>query len=291
MNETPGPHGLQAQQDTHDSQDPHDSHDSQATPGQPGSTATGRPLRVVLVEDSLTIRRQLIPWLESRATLRIVGEASDEAMALALVDHTAPDAVLLDLSLAQGGSGITVLKALRKRGYRGQVHVLSHQTPDTYRAACLSAGADGFFDKAEELEALWLHLFGAERARAPLAPLRAAALLDRLDQTARLAMRDGGELAVHVVLGDSATLAEVAASLADALDLGDVIGWLDEPPAGRLAIVLGEPDTEPPLIHRLAQPMADAALRLGHAAMPAEALSAGGLLTLAQTRAMGLTPR
>ncbi len=257
------------------------------------TTDPNRPLRVVLVEDSLTIRRQLIQSLEGQAPLRIVGEASDEDLALVLVDHTAPDAVLLDLSLAQGGSGIAVLKALRKRGYRGQVHVLSHQTPEAYRDACLAAGADGFFDKAEELDALLRHLVGDRSVASPAPPLAAAALMERLDQTARLAMRDGGELAVHVVLGESDLLAEIAASLAEALDLGDLVGWLDEPPAGRLAIVVSEPDTEPPLAHRLAgqlrQP--DPLLRLGQAAMPTEALSAGGLLTLAHARALGLARR
>ncbi len=102
--------------------------------------------------------------------LRVVGEAADEATALTLIGHLRPDAVLLDLSLAQGGSGLAVLKALRKQGYAGQVHVLSHQT-DAYRAAVLAAGANGFFDKAEELDVMLCQPIGRSEVPAP-EPLR-----------------------------------------------------------------------------------------------------------------------
>lgn len=241
-------------------------------------------LTVAVVEDSLTIRRQMIQRLESQPGLRVVAEAADEPTAVAMVAHTAPQAVLLDLSLAQGGSGLNVLKTLRRQGYRGQVHILSHQTPDAYRQACVAAGADGFYDKAGELDLLLAHLAGQPVATQPLAP---GALLDRLDQTTRLAMRDGAELAVLVLRADPAALAARAAALADGLDLGDLIGWLGED-RGVLCVALGDPEDAGPLAERIAALLPGAVI--GQARLPAEALSAGGLLHLAEARALGKVP-
>lgn len=251
-----------------------------ATPQDPSTS----PIAVVVVEDSLTIRRHMIQRLEAQAELRVVGEAADEATAVALVTDTAPQAVLLDLSLAAGGSGLNVLKTLRRQGYRGQVHILSHQTPDAYRQACVAAGADGFYDKAEEMELLISHLAGQPVATRPLS---AASLRERLEQTTRLAMRDSAELAVLVLRGEPAALAGQAGALADALDLGDLMGWLNEDQTA-LCLVLGDADDAAPLRERALAALPGATS--GEARLPAEALSAGGLMSLADARARGRLP-
>ena len=254
--------------------------------------ATTAPLTVVLVEDSLTIRRQLLQRLDTVPGLRVVGEAADEATALTLIGHLSPDAVLLDLSLAQGGSGIAVLKALRKRGYAGQVHVLSHQT-EAYRAAVVAAGANGFFDKAEELELMLRELTGQPEVPPPMA-LGAEALRERLDQTVKLAMRDGSEVVVHVIAGSEATLAPLASQLIVALDGADLVGWSDAPGGSGasngagLCVVQIDSDDAPTLAERL-ETLAPT-LRTGQARLPDDALSAGGLLAVAALRATGQLP-
>ena len=192
--------------------------------------ATAMPMTLVLVEDSLTIRRQLLQQLASVPGLRVVGEAADETTALTLIGHLRPDAVLLDLSLAQGGSGLAVLKALRKQGYAGQVHVLSHQT-DAYRAAVLAAGANGFFDKAEELDVMLRQLIGQAELPAPHASRP-------------------GDAQLCVVQIDS-----------------------DDTPTLRERLDVLAPDT-----------------RLGQARLPDDALSAGGLMAVAELRALGKLP-
>jgi hypothetical protein len=164
--------------------------------------------------------------------------------------------------------------------------VLSHQTPEAYRAACIGAGANGFFDKAEQLDELMRQLTGeADLAAAP--PLPAATLWERLTQTLRLAMRDGGDLAVLVLRGEPAALQAAAAALADALDLGDLVGWVDDAEPRALAVAVGDVDHVAALQERLT---AVPGLSSGSAAMPAEALSAGGLIALADARAQGKLP-
>jgi DNA-binding NarL/FixJ family response regulator len=189
-------------------------------------------LTVVLVEDSMTIRRQILQRLRSVHGLRVVGEAPDEPLALALVAATRPDAVLLDLSLADGGSGLQVLKQLRRQGYAGQVHVLSHQTPETYRAACVAAGANGFFDKAEELDALLKALAGGAEPQ-PVAPFGRDEFLVRLDQSALLAQRDGGDLTLQVWRRAEAEAGVLAQGLLRGAEAGDLVGmWRDGGQAG-----------------------------------------------------------
>lgn len=232
-------------------------------------------LTVVLVEDSMTIRRQILQQLRSVQGLRVVGEAPDEPLALALVAATRPDAVLLDLSLADGGSGLQVLKQLRRQGYAGQVHVLSHQTPEAYRAACVAAGANGFFDKAEELDAL-LHALAGGAAPQPVAPLGREEFLVRLDQTALLAQRDGGDLTLQIWRMAEAEGATWARGLQRGLEAGDLVGmWPAEGPveAGLSVVAHAVPDEdanadEPP--HGIA--------RLPQDGFSAEALLARALL-------------
>ncbi|MBO9689991.1 MAG: response regulator transcription factor [Mitsuaria chitosanitabida] len=252
----------------------------------PATTPDAGLLTVVLVEDSLTIRRQLLQRLDAVPGLRVIGEAADETTAIALVTALQPRAVLLDLSLAQGGSGLAVLKTLRKQGFAGQVHVLSHQT-EAYRAGVLAAGANGFFDKAEELDVMLRQLTGHADLPMP-APLDADALHGRLDQTVRLALRDGSEVVVHVIAGHAAELPPLAAQLMAGLEGGDLIGWAGRADAPLLCVVQIDADDAPPLRERLDVLAPD--VRLGRARLPEDALSAGGLIGLAALRALGQLP-
>jgi two-component system LytT family response regulator len=69
------------------------------------------PLRVAVVEDEAPQRRQLVGWLEADTDVALVGEASDGASAVRLIDATRPDLVLLDVSLPEM-SGLDVLQRI-----------------------------------------------------------------------------------------------------------------------------------------------------------------------------------
>ncbi len=60
------------------------------------------PIRIVLVDDHAILRQGLRSVLERDVDLVIVGEASSEAEAEAVVGATRPDVVLLDLKLSAG---------------------------------------------------------------------------------------------------------------------------------------------------------------------------------------------
>ena len=86
----------------------------------------------------------------------MVAQAGDGAAALAGVRAYRPDVVVLDLQMPIVG-GLVALRALRQSGTRlagaqPLVIVLTNHTEETYREACLSEGADHFFDKSQEVE-------------------------------------------------------------------------------------------------------------------------------------------
>jgi diguanylate cyclase (GGDEF)-like protein len=277
-------------------------------------------MNIFLVEDSPSIRRLLVRRLRQMSGMRVVGEAEGETQALALIRWTQPDMVMMDLSLSEG-SGLHLLAELRRSGYRGHVAVLTSQDADTYRRICLDAGADAFYDKASGLETLFNDIAdempGARSAadNQPTMLLRDGltglyndvALQERLDQSARGAMRDGTHLAVYVLRleGLKSLSAEVANHLvlkiserlrnacsdADILArrtfsqfcmvLTRVDGVAEVEPFGqRLCDLVCEP-----IQHGKRQ--FNVEVELGVALFPEDAMSSGGLLTLAEASAFG----
>lgn len=277
-------------------------------------------MNIFLVEDSASIRRLLVRRLEAIPGMRVVGEAAGERQALALIQWTKPDVVLLDLTLATG-SGLGLVGQLRRAGFAGRIAVLTAQDVDAYRRACLDAGADAFYDKASGLETLFDDLVEIAATRPatlddkPALQLRdgltglfnEVALHERLDQVSRCATRDGVDLAVYVLrLADLATLpADVADALARQVALrlqaastdADIVARssadqfavvqtrLDQVEqaaahARSLAALMGEP------FHVAGRDYA-LGLELGMALFPADAIAPRSLLTLAQATAFG----
>ncbi len=115
-----------------------------------------RALRVFLVEDSAVLRARLTESLANLATVEVVGTSDSEVSAIAELPETQCDAVVLDLQLRQG-NGFNVLKAIRQADApdrRTTVIVLTNYAFALYRHRCLEAGADYFFDKAQDYERL-----------------------------------------------------------------------------------------------------------------------------------------
>ncbi len=117
-----------------------------------GQLGSSTKLRVVIVEDSPIIRARLAESLAEIPNVEIVGEATTEADALALMRHSRWDAAVLDLQLKQG-TGLGVLKALSEnaRPASTKIIVFTNYSFPQYRDRSLLLGADYFFDKAREL--------------------------------------------------------------------------------------------------------------------------------------------
>ena len=110
-------------------------------------------LRVFLVEDSAVILERLTESISSLHNVDVVGHAATEAEAIASVQRTPCDAVVLDLQL-RDGHGLNVLKALRAASDKPRltVIVLTNFTSSQYRGRSMEFGADYFFDKSREYD-------------------------------------------------------------------------------------------------------------------------------------------
>ena len=109
-----------------------------------------QPMNVFLVEDSVQVVQRLEEMLAAIAGVRMVGSAAsaDEAIREVLTLH--PDAVLCDISLAQG-TGFDVLRALHAQAPDVEVYMLSNFATEPYRRIAARLGARDFFDKSTEL--------------------------------------------------------------------------------------------------------------------------------------------
>ncbi len=108
-------------------------------------------MKVFLVEDSPVVLERLQALLASIEGAAEAGHASraDEAIRAILEAH--PDAVVVDLKLAEG-SGFDVLRAVHERAPEIDLYMLSNFAGEPYRRLAARLGARAFFDKSTEFE-------------------------------------------------------------------------------------------------------------------------------------------
>ncbi len=111
------------------------------------------PLQVFIVEDSQPVRERLEEMLESTGVMKCVGVATTASAAITAILSTRPNAVILDLGLAEG-SGFDVLRALHDRNTGIPVYIFSNVATESYRRLAAKLGAAAFFDKSTQFHAM-----------------------------------------------------------------------------------------------------------------------------------------
>lgn len=109
--------------------------------------------RAYIVDDSSTVRDNLIDTLRELAAIEPVGHSDNEHDARRWLLENDWDVAIIDLFL-RVGSGMNVLQAVRKKRPDQRVVVLSNHSSRDVRWRCRQLGADAVFDKSTELEAL-----------------------------------------------------------------------------------------------------------------------------------------
>ena len=114
-----------------------------------------RPLRVLIADDSKPIAEMLSELLAREGRVQIVASAGSEADVVQAVRDLRPDVVVLDLQLAEG-SGTGVIRSVRADPALAGTRILvtSNHVSAPMKAGCLELGADHFYDKVKELDAL-----------------------------------------------------------------------------------------------------------------------------------------
>src|SRR4030065_1978954 len=109
-------------------------------------------MKVFIADDSSEIRKRIIAMLSDLAErIERIGEAENVQDAINSIHEFDPDVVILDIKMP-GGSGIDVLKKIRKINEVPVIIILTNYPYSQYRKKCMEAGADFFFDKSTEFE-------------------------------------------------------------------------------------------------------------------------------------------
>jgi DNA-binding NarL/FixJ family response regulator len=134
------------------------------------------PLRVVLVDDHDLLRRGIKTMLESEADIEVVGEASDGADALPLVEESVPDVVLIDV-IMPNKDGIEATREIKEAFPNVGVVVLSGHDERQFLFDALKAGASGYILKTADLDEVVATVRSAAKGEAKLDPALATQVL------------------------------------------------------------------------------------------------------------------
>ena len=104
--------------------------------------------RVFLVDDHPLVREWLTTLINQQGDLVVCGEAGDAPQALSAMEELQPDAAVIDVTL-ESGSGIELIKDLRRCCPRLAIVVLSMHDESLYAERALRAGARGYVTKRE----------------------------------------------------------------------------------------------------------------------------------------------
>lgn len=113
----------------------------------------GSDKRVVLVEDSPIIRERLRETIDVIDGLSVVAEADDTVEALRLINYINAAIYVLDIRMP-GGGGMLVLEHLKALPNPPVVIIFTSFANERYRKSYAKAGADFFYDKSTDMEAL-----------------------------------------------------------------------------------------------------------------------------------------
>ena len=118
--------------------------------------------RLIVADDSPPARRGLCAILAAQPGMDIVGEASQGAEALALVEAQQPQVALLDVCMPVMG-GIEAARVIKERWPQVRVVLISMYAD--YQKEALESDADAFLVKGCPAEELISTILGANRPK------------------------------------------------------------------------------------------------------------------------------
>ena len=133
-------------------------------------------IRLLIVDDHAVVRAGLERLLSAEPDLDVVATVGGGGEAVAVVEYTAPDVVLMDLSMP-GMDGIAATRAIREQSSSTEVVVLTSFSDRERILQALDAGAIGYLLKDSEPDELVRGVRAAARGESPLDPKAARQLI------------------------------------------------------------------------------------------------------------------
>jgi DNA-binding NarL/FixJ family response regulator len=116
-------------------------------------TTSVKEIRILLVDDQISVRRGLTMRLQLEPDITIVGEAEDGIAAVAAAQTLQPDVLVMDYEMP-GMDGLEATKTLADLGSDSRVVMLSIHDDASLKQAAAGAGVHAFVAKHQSSEAL-----------------------------------------------------------------------------------------------------------------------------------------
>lgn len=136
-------------------------------------------IKILLVDDHDIFLHGLKVLLENQGGVAVVGQASDGAAALQLIQATSPDVVIMDMSMA-GMNGIEATRRIRSEFPNVKVLCLSMHSESTFIEAALDAGASAYLLKNCHIDELLGAIETVRDSRAYISTSVATTVLEAL---------------------------------------------------------------------------------------------------------------
>lgn len=137
------------------------------------------PIRIMVVDDHMVVRKGIIAMLETEDDLQVVGEASNGREAVELAVSIQPDVVLMDLVMPEL-DGIEATRQIKQRAPRVQVLVLTSFSSNDKVLPSLNAGAIGYLLKDSNTTDLIRAIHQVARGEGSLHPLVTRQILKQI---------------------------------------------------------------------------------------------------------------
>jgi DNA-binding NarL/FixJ family response regulator len=134
-------------------------------------------IRVVLADDHALVRAGIRALLEKLPGIEVVGEADNGRQALELIKKSAPNLVLLDISMAELG-GLEALPRIVKDFPAVKVLILSAHANEEYVLRALRSGAAGYMLKDAATAELQLAIDSVIEDKTYLSPSISRTVID-----------------------------------------------------------------------------------------------------------------
>jgi two-component system, NarL family, response regulator DevR len=142
-------------------------------------TASGQPLRVLLVDDHEVVRSGIKALLQATEDIVVAGEAGSVREAIDEADRTRPDVVVMDVRLTDG-SGIEATREILAKDEKTAVLMLTTFADDEALFASIMAGASGYVLKQVRGTELVRAIRTVGKGESLLDPAVTSSVLDRL---------------------------------------------------------------------------------------------------------------
>jgi two-component system NarL family response regulator len=133
-------------------------------------------IRVLIVDDHALFRRGLQMVLEQETDIAVVGEAGDGAEAIAVVQESMPDVVLMDVRMPKRG-GIEATKQIKELAPHSKILMLTVSDEDADLYDSIKAGATGYLLKDTSIEEVGDAIRKVQDGQSLISPSMASKLL------------------------------------------------------------------------------------------------------------------